>query len=210
MPDYSQVPWGPILFIAMEAMFFAALFAAYFYLRGRIPVWQPLFGEKPTWLGLPTVNTIELLVSGVTMQLAVQSIKRDDLVRVRALLIVTMLLGTAFILGQIYDFTHLGFLPTDSIFGGTFFLLTGFHGAHVTAVSCCSATAPSGRSKVSGARIAASGSRARAITGNSSALSGSLSSSRSTSSAKSALPDSVRRLASGDEGDGQVAVEVML
>jgi len=129
--DRSQVPWGAILFIAMEAMFFAALFTAYFYLRGRIPVWQPLFGEKPTWLGLPTVNTIELLLSGVTMQLAVQSIKRDDLARVRVLLIVTMLLGAAFIVGQIYDFLHLGFLPTDSIFGATFFLLTGFHGAHV-------------------------------------------------------------------------------
>lgn len=131
LKDRSQVPWGAILFIAVEAMFFAALFTAYFYLRTRIPVWQPLFGEKPTWLGLPTVNTIELLVSGVTMQLAVESIKRDDLARVRVLLIVTMLLGSAFIVGQIYDFTHLGFLPTDSIFGSTFFLLTGFHGAHV-------------------------------------------------------------------------------
>ena len=44
--SFGHVLWGAILFISSEAMFFAALFTVYFYLRGRIPDWEPVFGEK--------------------------------------------------------------------------------------------------------------------------------------------------------------------
>ena len=82
---FSAGMWAVILFVSSEAFFFGALFTTYFFLRARIPEWEPVFGEKPTWrvdpifgIGLPTLNTIELLVSSVTMQLAVNAIKRGD------------------------------------------------------------------------------------------------------------------------------------
>jgi cytochrome c oxidase subunit III len=131
--------WAVILFIGSEAFFFGALFTTYFFLRARLPDWEPVFGEKPTWLvdpilgvGLPTINTIELLASSVTMQLAVNAIKRGDRIGLRNWLIPTIVLGVLFVAGQGYEYTKLGFLPRDGIFAGVFFTLTGFHGAHVT------------------------------------------------------------------------------
>jgi cytochrome c oxidase subunit 3 len=141
---YEQQPtrfnsgmWAIIMFIGSEVMFFAALFTTYFFLRGKVgsaalPEWAPIFGEKPTWLGLPLVNTIELVTSSVTMQLAVFAIRKGDRRRMIQWLIPTLILGLAFILGQGYEYTRLGFLPRDNIFAAVFFTLTGFHGAHVT------------------------------------------------------------------------------
>lgn len=130
--NFGSGLWAAILFISSEAMFFAALFTVYFYLRGRIPEWEPIFGEKPTWAGLPLINTIVLVGSSVTMQIAVWSIQKNRQTRAKLFLLVTLLMGAAFLVGQAYEYTRLGFLPVDGIFGGVFYLLTGFHGAHVT------------------------------------------------------------------------------
>jgi cytochrome c oxidase subunit 3 len=124
--------WAVILFISSEAFFFGALFTTYFFLRARIPEWEPVFGEKPTWEGLPLINTVLLLASSVTMQLAVNAIKKGDRNGLRNWLIPTIVLGVLFLAGQGYEYTRLGFLPRDGIFAGVFFTLTGFHGAHVT------------------------------------------------------------------------------
>jgi cytochrome c oxidase subunit 3 len=124
--------WAVILFISSEAFFFGALFTTYFYLRARIPEWEPIFGHKPGWEGLPLINTVILLASSVTMQLAVNAIKKNDRTGLRNWLIPTIVLGAIFLIGQGYEYTRLGFLPRDGIFAGVFFTLTGFHGAHVT------------------------------------------------------------------------------
>src|SRR5438046_7309769 len=136
---FSAGMWAVMLFIGSEAFFFGALFTTYFFLRARLPEWEPVFGEKPTWqvdpilgIGLPTINTVELLVSSVTMQLAVNAIRRGDHNALRNWLIHTIVLGVLFLAGQGYEYTKLGFLPRDGIFAGVFFTLTGFHGAHVT------------------------------------------------------------------------------
>jgi cytochrome c oxidase subunit III len=141
---FSAGMWAVFLFISSEAFFFGALFTTYFYLRTRLPDWEPVFqgariGEKPTWqvdpilgIGLPTINTIELLVSSLTMQLAVNAIKRGDRQGLRNWLIPTLVLGVLFLIGQGYEYTKLGFLPAQGIFAAVFFTLTGFHGAHVT------------------------------------------------------------------------------
>jgi cytochrome c oxidase subunit 3 len=139
---FNSGMWAIILFVSSEAMFFAALFTTYFYLRGRIPEWEPIFGEKPTWqvdpiipflpLGLPAINTIELLASSVTMQLGIFAIRKGDRRALVRWLIPTLILGIAFVAGQGYEYTKLGFLPRDGIFPSVFFTLTGFHGAHVT------------------------------------------------------------------------------
>ena len=130
--NFSSGLWAAILFVSSEAMFFAALFTVYFYLRGRIPEWEPIFGEKPSWQGFPLVNTLVLLGSSVTMQYAVWAIRAGARTRAKLLLVLTVLMGAFFLTGQGIEYTRLGFLPQDGIFGGVFFLLTGFHGAHVT------------------------------------------------------------------------------
>jgi cytochrome c oxidase subunit 3 len=129
---FNSGMWAIIMFIGSEVMFFAALFTTYFYLRGKIPAWEPVFGEKPSWQGLPLVNTIELVTSSVTMQLAVSAIRKGDRRKLILWLVPTLILGVAFLTGQAYEYTRLGFLPKDGIFAGVFFTLTGFHGAHVT------------------------------------------------------------------------------
>jgi cytochrome c oxidase subunit III len=129
---FNSGMWAIIMFVGSEMMFFAALFTTYFFLRGKVPAWEPVFGEKPTWLGLPLVNTIELLASSVTMQLGVSAIKKGDRRKLVMWLVLTVILGVLFLSGQAYEYTRLGFLPKDGIFAGVFFTLTGFHGAHVT------------------------------------------------------------------------------
>jgi cytochrome c oxidase subunit 3 len=129
---FNSGMWGIILFIGTELMFFAALFTTYFFLRGKVPAWEPVFGEKPSWQGFPLVNTIELVASSVTMQLAVSAIKKGDRRKLIRWLVPTIVLGALFLSGQAYEYTRLGFLPKDGVFAGVFFTLTGFHGAHVT------------------------------------------------------------------------------
>lgn len=129
---------GMILFIASEVMFFAGLFAAYFNVRLTAAHWPPLVNEaefEPFFIGeellLPGVLTAILVTSSVTMQLASRAIRRGDR---RAFLRntgVTLVLGVIFLVGQVYDYLHLGFGITDTAFGSTFYTLTGFHGAHV-------------------------------------------------------------------------------
>src|SRR5437870_6834708 len=72
---FSAGMWAVILFISSEAFFFGALFTTYFFLLSRIPDWERVFDEKPTWqvdpilrIGLPTINTIVLPVRSVSMQ----------------------------------------------------------------------------------------------------------------------------------------------
>ena len=129
---FSAGMWAVILFISSEAFFFGALFTTYFFLRARMPEWEPVFGHKPTWEGFPLINTVLLLASSVTMQLAVNAIKKGDRNGLRNWLIPTIVLGVLFLAGQGYEYTQLGFLPRDGIFAAVFFTLTGFHGAHVT------------------------------------------------------------------------------
>ena len=129
---------GMILFIASEVMFFAGLFAAYFNVRLAAPHWPPLINEaefEPFLIReeilLPGALTFILVMSSVTMQLAVWGIRRGDRTAFLRNTGVTLVLGSIFLVGQVYDYLHLGFGITDTAFGSTFYTLTGFHGAHV-------------------------------------------------------------------------------
>ncbi|CAN5196009.1 hypothetical protein BH18CHL2_BH18CHL2_09060 [soil metagenome] len=128
---FTHGMWAIILFVSSEAMFFAALFTTYFYLRTRLPEWEPIFGEKPGADGLPLINTIVLVASSFTMQMGVWAIRKGDRRRLIMWLAITVLMGAFFLAGQGYEYTQLGFLPADGIFAATFFTLTGFHGLHV-------------------------------------------------------------------------------
>jgi cytochrome c oxidase subunit 3 len=128
----SNMLLGVKLGILSEVMLFGALFAAYFVIRSESGGWPPNGQERPELL-LPGLNTLLLLSSSVTMQLAVRAIGRGEVATMRRWLRATLLLGSIFVLVQGYEFATNGFGLDAGVFGSTFYTLTGFHGAHVLA-----------------------------------------------------------------------------
>lgn len=151
--------WGMSWFIFSEVMFFAAFFGALFYMRVlSIPwladaehdlLWPEFAGGWPTagpgiteqftpmgaW-GLPAINTFLLLSSGVTVTLAHWALKENKREALKMWLLATIALGFIFLGCQIYEYGHayadLNLKLTSGAYGSTFFMLTGFHGFHVT------------------------------------------------------------------------------
>jgi cytochrome c oxidase subunit 3 len=124
---------GVKLGILSEVMLFGALFAAYFVIRGESPEWPPVAGLDRPELLLPGLNTLLLVSSSGTMQLAVRAARGGDRSRILRWLGLTLLLGGIFIVVQGYEFATNGFGLDAGVFGSTFYILTGFHGAHVLA-----------------------------------------------------------------------------
>jgi cytochrome c oxidase subunit 3 len=122
--------WGMLAMIASEVIFFANLIVAYLYLRVRAGQWPPE-GIEPLELLLPTINTAILLSSAVPMHGAHLAIRRGDRKGMQIGLVLTGILGSIFIGGQAWEYTHAPFTIKDTTFGNTFFTLTGFHGLHV-------------------------------------------------------------------------------
>ncbi|MEY4667196.1 MAG: hypothetical protein RIQ87_976 [Chloroflexota bacterium] len=125
---------GMLLFIVSEIMFFAGLFAAYFNLRTSTGIWPPAGNgafELHDEIFFPAVMTSLLVLSSVTCQFAVWRIRAGDRKGMNRAFLATVILGVIFLCGQAYDYTQLGFGIADGVFGSTFYVLTGFHGAHV-------------------------------------------------------------------------------
>jgi cytochrome c oxidase subunit 3 len=124
---------GMLLFIASEAMLFGAFFTAYFFVRVVNPTapetWPPEPYEFPVFVA--SVNTAILVTSSFTIHWATQSIKRGDRNGLKAGLVITILLGLAFLLTQAIEYAHVGFNTGDGAFASVFFGLTGLHGGHV-------------------------------------------------------------------------------
>ncbi|KJZ04101.1 MULTISPECIES: cytochrome c oxidase subunit 3 [Pseudoalteromonas] len=88
------------------------------------------------WQGLPLINTVILLASSVTLSFAHVALEKEQRAKVKAFLGLTVLLGVAFLTLQVEEYIHayqdLGLTLQSGVYGNTFFLLTGFHGFHVT------------------------------------------------------------------------------
>ena len=129
----SSTVLGMFLFIASEAMLFGAFFTAYFFVRVVNPtaseVWPPAPFEFPKFVA--GVNTAILVTSSFTMHWALQSIKRGNRRGLQAGLVLTIVMGLAFLLTQVIEYAHVGFNTSDGAFASVFFGLTGLHGAHV-------------------------------------------------------------------------------
>ena len=132
---------GIILFIVSEAVMFGAFFAQYFYNRIISEHWPnpaglPEHFERVSSVPLPVILTIILVVSGFTAHTAQTAIRKDDRDAFTGWLIVTIVLGLAFLGGQAYEYTDLivreHFSISSGIYGSVFFSLTGLHGLHVT------------------------------------------------------------------------------
>jgi len=152
--------WSMSWFIFSEVMFFAAFFGALFYIRtivvpglgsditGRY-VWPGYVGQWPTvgpyWntvftpmaaMGIPLINTIILVTSGGTLTIAHHALKAGHRGALKFWLFITIALGVTFLCLQAYEYTHayseLNLKLSTGVYGSTFFMLTGFHGLHVT------------------------------------------------------------------------------
>jgi hypothetical protein len=103
------------LFIASEAMLFGAFFTAYFFVRVVNPdapaTWPPEPYTFPVFVA--SVNTAILVTSSFTIHWATQSIKRGDRNGLKAGLVMTILLGSAFLLTQAIEYAHVGFNTSD-------------------------------------------------------------------------------------------------
>jgi len=156
---------GMVWFIFSEVMFFSAFFGALFYARQYAVPWLGGHGDGvmtnallwegfsaawpsagpgevggqfqtiPAW-GLPLLNTLILLTSGVTVTIAHHALKAGHRTRLLVFLGLTVLLGCTFLFFQVEEYIHayteLNLTLGSGIYGSTFFMLTGFHGAHVT------------------------------------------------------------------------------
>ncbi len=152
---------GMIWFIGSEVMFFAAFFGALFYTRAisvphlgemmanhGVTLWEGYTGGWPTagpkgaaftpmgaW-GLPAINTALLLTSGATLTWAHWGLMKNNRFQLKFGLFLTVALGVAFMACQIAEYHHayteMGLTLGSGVYGATFFMLTGFHGFHVT------------------------------------------------------------------------------
>ena len=153
--------WSMSWFIFSEVMFFAAFFGALFY---ALAITMPWLGEpdakallwpefSAVWPNLgpagsieqfqtigpwpiPTINTLLLLTSGVTLTISHHALRASERGKAIFWLFATVVLGVVFLGFQAFEYMHaykdLNLKLTSGIFGSTFFMLTGFHGAHVT------------------------------------------------------------------------------
>jgi cytochrome c oxidase subunit 3 len=121
---------GMVLFVASEAMFFAAFFGAYFTIRANSRTWPPQ-GTPPLKIEIATLLTVILVSSSVVLQIGIRSIRYGDPRRAMVWLGVTIALGVLFLILQLYDYSELGFGVKDGTFGTLFYVMTGLHMAHV-------------------------------------------------------------------------------
>jgi len=151
--------WSMSWFIFSEIMFFAAFFSALFYARSISMPWLGDVESKLLWpnftavwpndgpaglveqfstIGpwpIPTINTLLLLSSGVTVTWAHHAIRENNQKHAVWGLAATVFLGAIFLGFQVYEYMHayndLNLKLTSGVYGSTFFMLTGFHGFHV-------------------------------------------------------------------------------
>jgi cytochrome c oxidase subunit 3/cytochrome o ubiquinol oxidase subunit 3 len=130
LPSTKLAMW---MFLASECLLFGALITTYVLYRGASQV-----GPYPADVfDIPytSVSSFVLLASSLTMVLALAAAQHRDFARMRLWLLTTAMLGLTFVGGQVYEFTAFyreGLSITTNLFGTTFYVLTGFHGVHVT------------------------------------------------------------------------------
>ena len=152
--------WSMGWFIFSEVMFFASFFGALYYARAVTMPWLADLDHKLLWpdfsahwgntgpagtvesfrtmgpFPIPTINTALLLLSGLTLTISHHALRASQRGKAAFWLLATVLLGAVFMGFQVYEYIHaysdLNLKLSSGIYGSTFFMLTGFHGFHVT------------------------------------------------------------------------------
>jgi cytochrome c oxidase subunit 3 len=131
----NMVAVGTIVWLSSELMFFSALFAMYFTIRSVQG--EQVWAEATEVLNIPyaLVFTLILVASSFTCQAGVFAAERGDVYTLRFWFVVTLVMGTIFVLGQVNEYrtlvTHEGLTIASAPYGSVFYLTTGFHGLHV-------------------------------------------------------------------------------
>ena len=136
--------FGMILFIASEVMFFVAWFWAFFWnaadpanpqtyglLHFSGGIWPPKGTEVINPLALPLMNTFVLLTSSAAVNVAHDYLREGNRSKFKNFLALGIALGVLFVFTQAFEYIHAPFNFKNTIYGATFFMATGFHGAHV-------------------------------------------------------------------------------
>ena len=127
-PDHTMT--GFVIFLASESLIFLALFVGYAVFKSSAPLWLPA-GVEGLEVREPLINTVVLVSSSLVIWLAERALHRQRLGEFRAWWLLTMAMGTYFVVGQAIEWQHLPFGLASGVFGASFYLLTGFHGLHV-------------------------------------------------------------------------------
>nr|YP_010709595.1 cytochrome c oxidase subunit III [Sosibia gibba]WCS40810.1 cytochrome c oxidase subunit 3 [Sosibia gibba] len=128
--------WGMILFIISEVFFFLSFFWSFFHssLSPAVQIgstWPPIGIMPFNPMQIPLLNTMILLTSGVTVTWAHHSMLNNNFKEMNQSLLITIAMGLYFTLLQMYEYIEAPFTISDSIYGSSFFMATGFHGLHV-------------------------------------------------------------------------------
>jgi len=121
---------GFLFFLISDCVIFGDFIFSYLYLRTAAPIWPPAGIERP-YLYLAAVNSIVLFGSGATMHYAMEGMRHNRIRQFVWFTVATIILGSMFLSGQAYEYTHLHDTWAGSTFGASFFTLTGLHGFHV-------------------------------------------------------------------------------
>ena len=121
---------GFIIFLCSESIIFLAFFTGYAVLKLTSPEWLPQ-GVNGLELKMPLINTIVLVSSSFVAYIAERYLHKSNLWGFRIAWLLTMIMGSYFVYGQYIEWSELAFGLDSGVFGGTFYLLTGFHGLHV-------------------------------------------------------------------------------
>lgn len=126
---------GMAIFVASEAVFFTVLILTFVFFRDSLANKGLPNDFNSLDVGLTAIFSVCLWSSSLTNHLAGRSHRHGDVTWWRIWLVLTILLGAAFIYGEASEYYHLitedGLVPTTDLFGSTFYILTGFHGFHV-------------------------------------------------------------------------------
>nr|AYW52316.1 cytochrome c oxidase subunit 3 [Anthribidae sp. 9 ACP-2013] len=128
--------WGMILFITSEVFFFISFFWSFFHssLSPNVELgmmWPPKGILTFNPLEIPLLNTLILLTSGFSVTWTHHSLMENNYPQTWQSLLITVILGIYFTILQGYEYIEAPFNISDSIYGSSFFMATGFHGIHV-------------------------------------------------------------------------------
>nr|DAZ87526.1 TPA_asm: cytochrome c oxidase subunit 3 [Phytosciara flavipes] len=132
----NGLKWGMILFIVSEIFFFISFFWSFFHssLSPTIELgmnWPPMGVTPFNPFQIPLLNTVVLLTSGISITWAHHSLMENNYSQTINSLLITIILGIYFTMLQAYEYIEASFSIADSIYGASFFMMTGFHGIHV-------------------------------------------------------------------------------
>jgi len=122
--------FGFIVFLLSESVIFFSFFVGYIVFKTGGGDWLPT-GFEGLEVREPLINTVVLVSSSFVIYFAERFLRKDNLWGFRLFWLLTMAMGTFFLYGQAVEWMGLPFGFTSGVFGGSFYLLTGFHGLHV-------------------------------------------------------------------------------